>query len=604
MANVLKDSVLKTSARQEQKNLVKSMYVHKGLQPFLDVNESYENRMINSLKKYSSGEMGEIKKIKDNLLGTSEPLDRLKYFCQQLILYKNSDNLEIAEKILNKTEDFITRGEDPVIQLSGIINYYMSPRYLDYSKINQSKKGRRKTKTANIASIVDSWYEGWENIFSENNIDDPNIIMNNDEYNKVLDDYNKLIQELDNKIDNTKDILVKEELKQILKFFLERGYAYISKITVKDQKNGENNNTNKNAEIFLSDNQKLTNYKGQIKDIKEKGNKRRVHYSPEKREGSFTATIRTNTSVALGLLREKLSAQELKLKAKADSKNVTWETKMTGSKSIYVKGDYKTRVTDLEVKIPSLYIEEKKEGKKLRRGENIQTFNISLKNYKEKSDITGSTSANISNYAKSLRMNDVNPQITNILEGKEIAYFLLNEQKWNPQGAFLNGLVSVFEDLGLFVSFSLFMPLGAMKEGKGKIDNISDRIDFLMVNGMLVPSFLIIKDFISSYGKENFNVSVTIRNVYNMKSDIVDDIQNTTEKKKISYKKRPDKTNLYRKNYLQLTYDENQKLYSKASITTHITKKYRTTMIEKIAQAKNRFEDELNTLLNQEVNNG
>lgn len=588
MGNVLKDSTLRASARHEQKNLVKNIYVHKGLEPFASINEAYENRMLSSLMTYSKEEVDKIKTQTSIKEIEAIWLDKINYFYKQLVLYNNSDNVELAEQILKISDNYINNGTgDKITKISGIINYYMTPNYLDFSNVNQQNQGKRNNSAENI---VESWYQGWEELFSGEGKDvfSKDLIMTQKDFNNLIKKYKIFVREIDNKIDNVNDELIKEELKQIFKYILERGYAYLS--TIQKERNF------KKEDNFIGK-QKLNNYVGNKEDIKRKGSERNVHVTSKERHDSFKATISKTTMIAFGLLREKLTVNELKLKAKIDKESITWTTKSTGSKNIFVGSDRKTRVTDIEVGIPSLEIFEQNGKKQLKKGQNIQKFNISAKNYKEKTNITGSTAANLDNYAKSLRMNGVHPGIIKILEGKEIKYFLLNEQKWNSDGYFLNELTKIFSNLGLLVSFSLFMPEGYMKLGKKRKTIVSDRIDFLMINGLLVPSYLIIKDFVALYNDINkkLNISVSIKNNYQNKINLKKEQQSKEEK--ISYKKTKGKTNLYKKNYLQQTFEENRELFLATKITTHINAEYREKAVDKIIQARNNFEERLNKMI-------
>ena len=600
------------AGRQQRKQIINNLYIHKDNFPYVAINFDRQKNFLSELTSSIGRQSTKIENVANNY-----DWKKIENFYSQFVLINTEkirqsyQNDVLADFILKQTFAFAppsapTRNQfNWLMKISGVINYFMQIGYLDFVKINETGS-EGKVKADDKATILDGWAELWADIFSldkdKNDVNKSLTKIDSDFYNTVRENFVKLIGNLDAKIDGlsgNNDELSKgiaTELKMILKYTMERGVKNLKILQDKAKiKEKENYSTIIDNIGFNS----IKNYQGSKEELIKRAREKNAHDTRAELIGSFNATISKNTKVELGRFIEGLAKEafdfDITFNTNNTVNNIKWKAETTGSRYVYGKGkEYnrsRVRVTDLEVEIPNIAVSvSKNNNTQISQKAGTTKVNFSAKNYKPGSDVTGYTASNIDSYVNTLALNGVPENLRKKLTGNEFKYYLLNEkiniQKSSSFTPEISRLLSLF---GPLVSFSLF--LEGTSEKKGGYD-IMDRVDFLLINGKVIPAIAVLLDLKKKL-LEGAKFSVTIGKVsrpqINREGTSYKHEKVTTGKGKRKEQIVEYSGGLYTKQYLEAGKETSKQLIKNISFTTHIQSEYRDTLEQKVLEKESEY---------------
>ena len=616
MANVMSGSGkfngmydLFMSAMHQRKQIINNLYIHQGNFPYVAINFDQQKNFLSQLASSIGRQKTKIENItKEYDWGKIE-----KFYSQYVLI--NTENLrqsyqndDLADSVLKQTFAFASpsvpaRNQfDWLMRISGVINYFMQIGYLDFVKINEGGSKGKPELASEEATLLAGWEALWESVFDLDKTpgDIENVPeLDNDQYAKVYQNFKDLIKELDEKIDSLSgndDVLSKgivTELKIILKYVMERGVKNLNQLRNKQKKGSYY------EDIVNDKDMNIKNYQGSKEELKKRAKDKKAHFKQTKLKGSFNSTVSKNTKIELGRFIEGLAKEafdfDITFNTNNTANNITWKANTTGSRYIYGKGkEYnrsRVRVTDLEVEIPNITLSVSKDNNiQISQDTGTTKVNFSAKNYKPGSNVTGYTASNIDSYANTLALNGVPENLRKKLTGNEFKYYLLNEKiNMSEKSSFTPEISRLLSLFGPLVSFSLF--LEGTSEKNGGYD-IMDRIDFLLINGKVIPAIAVLLDLKKNLS-QGTKFSVTISNVsrpqINREGISYKHEKVTTEKGKRKEQIIEYSGGLYTKPYLEAGKGASKQLIKDMSFTTHIQHEYRTNLEQKVLEKEDEY---------------
>lgn len=528
--------VIKNIRSKEQKQIIK-LY------------DYYYSRVV------SDGKIKDLKKFVD-----LQTFKKYNFFRQVYELNKIYSDYSVSYRFFNKHND----GDN------GYFNYEK------YTKSNRDTSEKLLNDFINCFSANDTKLIRNSRSDKITKQDLSNFSNSKEVFEKIRNDFNIFLKNLE---ENERSALQSGdyELASLYNFyseyFVSRGLSLIAELTKKSSDSLKSSYA-QTMEIFMKDN-KNTLMEDRIKS----SNLQHRHYSLDKLEGSFYATIEkaSKGGFAMEYITKYLNDEEFKINFNGKKSNI--KSTIVGTN---LNINSKQGKIDVHVSFGTKKMNNNNNNNNSLLKQNTNDIGLSLKNYQPGSPVTVHSGGNLDsliaflkNYGKNNINNNELEKYIKILNTALFQYLLLNES-WQTRRNNSELIKNFKESLGNFGFVFTLTPF-LTSNGDSLIDEV---VDFFVINQKIIPGSYFLEAINDSIDKaEKYSATISYPSFFSdMRYTKLKDESGKVVKKIATgkTKKAAEKDNgLYEENYVKGLSAYNKQILNKYSFTMHITRNFR-----------------------------